>query len=208
MFFGEVFALISEPQILNLAHKMKKKLILLAASIPLIAIIFFLNKADRFTGNDNPSDIPVNKFVQDNRETLSTLERAQKARDESDAVTAKVADVMTPELRKLLIESRMRKREPKYRALFTSWQLDESACGEVLKIIRERDTQLREVLQKRNRDGAVGAEEFLTNRAVEKQLSETLLTSLLGEKRFRELSLLESQMDSESQAKLQNYLND
>ena len=114
---------------------------------------------------------------------------------------------MTPERQKQLLDSFMADREPKYRALFDSWQLDSTSASLALMIIRDRETQVREALHEINLTGMSGLKAFGEASRTAEEYAKIQLNALLGEEHFGELSKKDAQMNAELGVIAQKYIN-
>jgi predicted transcriptional regulator len=195
---------------------MTKKLAWIFAVIPLavVAVVYFtaspsepdlpkgiasVGKPDqtRDGGFRNASAKPV--APTNSTPQAKTREEVQR---EIKALQAELAIIFTPLKQKELVDSIMKDREPKIRALFDSWDLDTATGEKVLQAIRQRE-ELHVAAQFTPSDeyeatqGTTQAQFFKHN----KQWTEVELGVLLGEERVEQLARLEAQLLAESAAK-------
>jgi len=97
----------------------------------------------------------------------------------------------TPEMDRRTIERVNQAREPEYRALFESWDLDESTANSALEIIHDREFKMMENSSAFFRLGRSYMPEYKAREMADEAVAESLLTSLLGSERFEELSQME-----------------
>lgn len=146
----------------------------------------------------NPKEVPpVNSAETILAETKQKIDLIRKQHDER---LARLAEITTPEVQQKMIDGQMRFREPAYRDLFESWDLDASTAEQALKIIREREVQLMETRLKFFRKGSNGAQESQQGQTIDIALAEAKLMELLGEKNLQELAKRESEMDTARKA--------
>ena len=124
--------------------------------------------------------------------------RGAELRDAINESMAEVAAKTTPELRREVIDSMMKGREPGYRALFASWELDPATSQQVLEIVFARELQKREALHDHDREGLAGGRKFVNAVEAETKWAEAQLVLLLGQDRLLQLSRLEGRMESEA----------
>jgi len=146
----------------------------------------------------NPKEVPPVKSA----ETIlaETKQKIDLIRKQHDERLARLAEITTPEVQQKMIDGQMRFREPAYRDLFESWDLDASTAEQALRIIREREVQLMETRLKFFRKGSNGAQESQQGQTIDIALAEAKLMELLGEKNFQELAKRESEMDTARKA--------
>lgn len=125
--------------------------------------------------------------------TPEELAEAIESHKRTEASLARLAKATTPEIRKQLVDARMRRFAKSHADLFESWNLEAETTEEMLRIVREREERLGNIQQKRNESGSINAKEYLQNREIEYKMAEIQLANLLGEDRYRQLSKAEAE---------------
>lgn len=181
-----------------------KQLIPVLALVPLLGAALFY----AFTP-DNVPDVLKRQPDHQNKTVIQTqpdFEQRLRLKAQKELKTrvndsmAKVAKIMTPERIKLWLDISMKIREPRYSALFESWQLGSKEGNEVMEIVREREKLKLEALKSLNQDGAAGRAVFGETLSLGNESASYQLNLILGERRFREFSSLEARIEEELKA--------
>lgn len=117
-------------------------------------------------------------------------------------VKAELARLASFEMMREIDDAEFETREPRYRELFSRWNLDDAAIEQALEIILNRGRQQGVVfvkyLKEEGREG--DGKELTMASQIEDALAEQQLVQLLGADRCRELSRLDALLDSERAA--------
>ncbi|MEZ0274806.1 MAG: hypothetical protein ACAH88_07860 [Roseimicrobium sp.] len=137
---------------------------------------------------------PMN--IQPEAKTSEELEKEIKE------LQAELAVTFTPSKQEELVDSVMKEREPKMRALFDSWDLDKATGEKVLQAIRQREARHAAaqftVSDEYTATHGTTQDQFFNRN---KQWADVELTTLLGVGRAEQLARLEAQITAELTAK-------
>lgn len=188
-----------------------KRLTWIFALLPLLGIMsfyFFTSPPSPSVASSVQSRVPKKTVSALTHDTKKTDEhrRSQEIEARLNASMARNAKSLTPERIRLIVDAVMQSRGPRYHALFESWHLDPSTTDNVLKVIRERETRVNELQRTLRQTGVSGRRDFLENHNIERELANIQLNILLGENRFKELALAESEMEAAMRAEAQKLL--
>ncbi len=127
---------------------------------------------------------------------------------------AKIAKSYDPKWTTQSVDHKMTSRGPRYRELFKQWHLSENEVGQVLAIIRERETDTLNEMIRRARETSteVGDHSDMSrikasfDKAISKKQSvllaaEARLLPILGTERFLQLQALEKKIVAEDLAR-------
>ncbi len=153
------------------------------------------NRSAEVRSRPLPKPVEMPMDVDPGTEEVTQL-RGAELREAINASMAKVARAATPEIRREVVKTKMRTREPAYRSLFSSWKLGLEACDQVLEILHARENQKNEALHQHDLRGMEGGRDYVKAVAAETAWAESQLVVLLGPDRVAELSRLEAELDS------------
>lgn len=146
---------------------------------------------------------PLGRTDEARKPNASKVPTGIQARSDTDRSLANVSALLAP-IQSELVDSRMRTREPRYRALFDSWGLDPESADTVLGIIRDREAKCMQLNLRSFEKGALAMVETKKKKEAEREVAERMLTPLLGPDRYEELARLEDQFLAESRKRGQD----
>jgi hypothetical protein len=92
--------------------------------------------------------------------------------------------------------------------LFSKWDLDPATAAQVISVVRERESRVKDAMHKLHEEGLQRVQEFSSARRSEFEWAEIKLLPILGVPHFEEFSRLESEMESEMFAKASRITQD
>jgi hypothetical protein len=113
---------------------------------------------------------------------------------------------ISPEMRQRMVDSIMRMREPRYRQLFDSWNLDPASADDVLRILRDRETSHSELRAKIFGDPSSDIAALSGQTKAMSADAEARLLPVLGQDRLMELAQEEERMKAESIARAKEQM--
>ena len=120
----------------------------------------------------------------------------EEKRKTLQAAMAKFSEKITPEMQRQGTDIVISAREPRYRALFESWNLDPATSDQALAILREREVQLTEQRIQFFK-GTVDLTEISKGLKSESLAADRQLADLLGPDHFAEFSHEDAKMAAE-----------
>lgn len=118
---------------------------------------------------------------------------------------AKTAVKISPEMRRQSRDRIILRREPKYRELFETWDLDATTVDKVLAVIRERETRIHEALYTSMESGA--PTDYVDTKRMEQRRAAGQIIDLVGDDHYAELAQMESGIAAEELAKGRELYN-
>lgn len=125
------------------------------------------------------------------RETLQAINQS----------LTKLALQSNPVQRQERVDTHMRRLGPYFEDLFDSWDLDPATAREMLKLVRERETEFGEIDHRFNNAGMDGLPERSASRSQAIAWADAQMRILLKEEQFLELSREEARVIAESAAR-------
>ncbi len=140
------------------------------------------------------SPAPKRPSLMNARAAQQQAEQQERLQVERDAVMARNAQAMTPELKSLMMKAKMQSRAPQYKKLFDSLQLDATTQTHLLDAIREREERIFDLQRKQRSEGMKGNKEFVRNADTEQLVTDKLFGLLVGDEKAAKIIELEAQM--------------
>ena len=178
--------------------------------LPLIGIaIYYYNSPPNPTGGVKDSHVSTpttNKVGPTTQQKWAEYKRAQNEEtkqkiDQTDLNfqklkenIAELAMDLTPSVQSKLVDATLKAREPRYRSLLDSWNIDPSTTNQVFQVIRERDAELQALRADFFRNGASSLSDYQGKLRDASDKAKKTLVGVLGQNRTAALGKLEAQM--------------